>query len=196
MEWYWADAGRDVDPIPVDPATGRETYDKMKGTFAWANNVRPSLLYFDGKWDRMMINTNDQYTEVPVVLARPSADYRTPGAMIYPFKRMIGNQPADAKNKRILVPHLFGLKAGENPYWAKYDWNLALQDASAYTGQQYSGEYEFVDTVMYLTVNHEIAPKEQALGMGNLCNDCHYKNRIDWPALGWSADPVEGGTRP
>lgn len=196
VEWYWADAGRDVDPIPVDPATGRETYDKMKGTFVWANNVRPSLLYFDGKWDRMMINTNDQYSEVPVVLARPTADYRTPGAMIYPFKKMIGNQPADANNKRILVPHLFGLKAGENPYWVKYDWNLALQDASAYTGQQYSGEYEFVDTVMYLTVNHEIAPSEQALGMGNLCNDCHYENRIDWPALGWSADPVEGGTRP
>ncbi len=139
VEWYWSDAGKDIDPIPVDPETGRETYDKKKGTFVWRNNVRPSLLYFDGKWDRMMINTNDQYSEVPVVLARPTADYTTPGAMIYPFKRMIGNQPADAVNKRILVPHLFGKKSGENPYWAKYDWNLALQDASAYTGKQYSG---------------------------------------------------------
>ncbi len=196
VEWYWGDAGQDIDPIPVDPETGRATYDKKKGTFVWANNVRPSLLYFDGKWDRMMINTNDQYTEVPVVLAKPTADYTTPGAMIYPFKKMTGNQPADANNKRILVPHLFGLKGGDNPYWAKYDWNLALQDASSYTGQQYSGEYEFIDTVMYLTVNHEVAPKEQALGMDNRCNDCHYQDEIDWPALGWSDDPVNGGTRP
>lgn len=197
VEWYWGDAGRDIDPVPVDPDTGRATYDKMKGTFVWANNVRPSLLYFDGKWDRMMINTNDQYTEVPVVLARPTADYTTPGAMIYPFKKMIGNQPADANNKRILVPHLFGLKGGDNPYWAKYDWHLALQDASSYTGQQYSGEYEFIDTIMYLTVNHEVAPKEQALGMDNQCNDCHHnEGAIDWQALGWSADPVQDGTRP
>ncbi len=196
VEWYWGDAGQDIDPIPVDPATGRETYDKKKGTFVWANNVRPKLLYFDGKWDRMMINTNDQYTELPVVLAKPSANYTTPGALIYPFKQMIGNQPADAINKRMLVPHLFGLKGGDNPYWVKYDWDLALQDASAYTGQEYSGKYEFVDTVMYLTVNHEVAPKEEAFGMDNNCRDCHYEERINWHALGWSGDPVEGGTRP
>ncbi len=49
---------------------------------------------------------------------------------------------------------------------------------------------------MYLTVNHEVAPKEQALGMDKRCNDCHYEDKIDWKALGWSADPVEDGTRP
>ncbi|MEN8198219.1 MAG: hypothetical protein ABFS30_17220, partial [Pseudomonadota bacterium] len=66
-EWYWSDAGQDIDPIPVDPATGRPTYNKNKGTFVWENNVQPELLYFDGKWDRMMINVNDQYTDLPVV---------------------------------------------------------------------------------------------------------------------------------
>ncbi len=195
-EWYWGDAGQDVDPVPVDPATGRPTYDKKKGTFVWENDVRPELLYFDGKWDRMMINAGDRYTSLPVVLAKPSADYMTPGAMIYPFKKMIGNQPADAGNQTMLVPHLFGLKGGPNPYWAKYDWNLALQDAANYTGQTYSGAYEFFDTEMYLTVNHEIAPKEMALGMDASCGDCHVSGVIDWAGLGWSDDPVFGGTRP
>jgi len=161
-EWYWSDAGQDIDPIPVDPATGRPTYNKKKGTFVWENNVRPELLYYDGKWDRMMINVNDQYTDLPAVLGKPSADYTTAGAMIYPFKKMIGNQ----------------------------------QDGAIKTGQTYSGAFEFVDTVMYLTVNHEIAPKEQALGMDRDCGDCHIAGAINWTGLGWTDDPVLGGTRP
>ena len=196
MEWYWSDAGQDIDPIPIDPATGRPTYDKKKGTFVWANNVRPELLYYDGMWDRTMINVNDQYTDLPVVLGKPSADYTTAGAMIYPFKKMIGNQVADANNNTMLVPHLFGSKGGPNPYWGAFDWDLAVQDGANYTGQTYSGAFEFVDTVMYLTVNHEIAPKAQALGMDRDCGDCHTNGAVDWTALGWTDDPILGGTRP
>jgi len=197
VEWYWEDAGKAFDPPPPDdPATGRPTWDNKKGTFVWANDVRPELLYSDGKWDRMMINAGDQYTSLPVVLAKPSADYTTPGAMIYPFKKMIGNQAADANNNTMLVPHLFGTKGGPNPFWGKFDWDLALQDGAAYTGQTYTGAFEFVDTVMYMTVNHEIAPKEQALGMDSDCGDCHIEGQIDWTELGWSDDPVLGGTRP
>jgi len=196
VEWYWADAGQDIDPVPVDPDTGRPTYDKKKGTFVWENNVTPALRYFDGKWSRFIIGANDQYTTTPVVLGAPVADYTTPGAMIYPFKKMIGNQVADANNNTILVPHLFGLKGGPNPYWGKYDWDLALQDGANYTGQTYSGEFEFVNTVMYLTVNHEIAPKEEALGMNSNCGSCHLGDQIEWTELGWSGDPALGGTRP
>ena len=196
VEWYWEDAGQDVDPIPVDPATGRATYDKKKGRFVWANDVRAEFLYFDGKWDRMMINVNDQPTETPVVFAAPTADYTTPGAMIYPFKKMIGNQVADANNDTMLVPHLFGLKGGPNPYWVAYDWDLAIQDGVANTGQIYSGDFEFVDTVMYLSVNHEVAPKEDALGGENECGDCHLGGQTNWTALGYTDDPLLNGTRP
>ncbi len=197
-EWYWSDAGQNIDPIPVDPDTGRATYDKKKGTFVWENNVRPTLLYFDGKWDRLMIGTNDQYVGTPPVnLAKPSADYTTPGAMIYPFKKMVGNQVADANNKTMLVPHLFGMKGGPNPYWGKFDWDLAIRDGAATTGQTYSGDYEFVDTEMFLTVNHEVAPAEQAYGKDGACADCHLDGQIDWAALGWTGDPLLlGGERP
>jgi len=195
-EWYWEDAGQDIDPIPIDPATGRATYDKKKGTFVWANNVRPTLRYYDGKWNKVLINENDRYTSLPAVLAEPVADHTTQGAMIYPFKKMIANQPADANNNTILVPHLFGPNGGPNAFWAKYDWNLALAEGAAYAGQTYTGAYEFVDTIMYLTVNHEIAPGEASLGYDGNCVDCHGGNKYDWTELGWTADPVEGGTRP
>ena len=198
VEWYWEDAGQDIAPIPVDPATGRATYDKKKGTFVWANNVRPTLRFFNGKYTKFLIGVNDQYTSLPAILAEPVGDYTDPNAMIYPFKKMIGNQPADAGvgNTTILVPHLFGTAGGPNPYWGKFDWNLALEDGATAAGQTYSGAYEFVPTEMYLSVNHEVAPKEMAYGMDGRCGDCHFGTQIDWGALGWSGDPALGNNRP
>jgi len=109
---------------------------------------------------------------------------------------MIANQPADANNNTILVPHLFGPNGGPNAFWKEFDWDLALAEGSAFAGQTYTGDFEFVDTIMYLTVNHEIAPGEASLGYDGNCTDCHGGNKYDWTELGWTADPVEGGTRP
>lgn len=194
-EWYWGDAGFDVNPIPIDPVTGRPLYDKMKGSFAWSFDVRPVLRWSNGKWRRMMVNHSDGFTSTPVQLATPVASWQDPDAMIYPFKLMKGNQPADAVNHTLLVPHLFGTQNGPYPYWGMYDWQLALADGAAYTGQSYSGTHYFAATEMLLSVNHEIAPAANALGAGGLCVDCHEGDAIDWNALGWTADPTRGGER-
>jgi len=45
---------------------------------------------------------------VLMALTEPMGDYTDLNAMIYPFKKMIGNQDADVVNNRIMVPHLFG----------------------------------------------------------------------------------------
>lgn len=203
-EWYWESAGDVERGVEYDPSfdygeNGVPVYDPKKGNFVWANNVRPTLRYFDGKWNRFIIEKNDKVTETPAVLGEPSADYTTAGAKIYPFKKMIGNQPADAASEppfenRILVPHLFGTKTGPNPYWGNWNWDLALQDGADYTGLPYSGAFQFVPTVMYLTVNHEVAPKEQAYGMDGACADCHGGNQIDWTELGWTDEPEPFGT--
>lgn len=200
-DWRWEQAGLDAAPAqcaPADPAVlpARSTYSKMKGCFTWENNVRPTLRFHDGKWNRMMINTNDRYTSLPVDLASPTATYADPDAKIYPFKLMTGNQTADAGNDTVLVPHLFGTAGGANPYWSKYDWNLALLDGAAYTGQTYTGAFEFVETTMLLKVDHEVAPKEMAYGKDQNCRDCHFSNAVDWQALGWSADPAWPDTPP
>ncbi len=199
VEWYWSDAGKTVDPVPVDPETGRPTFDKKKGTFVWKNNVRPTLRWFNGKWNRKVIGLADTYSEVPIDLGSPVGDFNDPASRIYPFKLMVGNQPVDPVNQTVMVPHLFGLKGGANPYWGKWDWNASLMDGSAYTGQPYSGTYKFEDTFMLLSVNHEVAPAEHALGMGGIgegCMDCHDAGQIDWEALGWTDNPLDGGTRP
>jgi hypothetical protein len=133
---------------------------------------------------------------------------------------MTGNQPADATNNTVLVPHLWGKVTGPNPFWRPagattgyFDWNLSLIDGATYSSaynngnyepfkpagaplQTYTGQYAFVDTVMLLKVDHEIPPAEQALGMDNDCNDCHGGDQIEWTELGYTGDPMAGGTRP
>ncbi|MCB9916681.1 MAG: tetrathionate reductase family octaheme c-type cytochrome [Planctomycetes bacterium] len=201
VEWYWEQAG-DLGRTPVDVGDGRVDYDAKKGEFVWANDVRPVLRRHDGTWNKMIYGVNDTYSGTPsaadpVVLGEPAAP-KDPGAagatMIYPFKKMVGNQVADTVNQRVMVPHLFGTKGGPNAYWGHYDWDLALQDAAAKLGIPYSGTFGFVDTVMYLGVNHEIAPKEAALGSGG-CFDCHGSSGgesiLDWSELG-RTDPLGG----
>jgi octaheme c-type cytochrome (tetrathionate reductase family) len=193
-EWYWSDAGQDIDLIPVDPESGRPTYDKKKGTFVWSYDVRPTLRYSNGKWDRKVVGANDGYDEVPISLGNPVGDHSDPDAMIFPFKLMIGNQPVDPVNKTVLVPHLYGKDNGPSPYWGGYDWVESLIDGAVYTGQEFSGTHAFEDTTMLLSVNHEIAPADDALGNYG-CIDCHGSRVIDWQALGWSGDPLMGGKR-
>lgn len=184
VSWDWSTAGQTVSPIPVD-AYGKPTYDKMKGTFVWAKDVRPDVLWHDGRWTRTVVNVNDTFTATPVVLARPVAVRGDPGAKLYPFKRMVGRQPADAVLGKLIVPHLFGTAGGPKPYWTFYDWAAALAEGAAYAGQEYSGQYTFVETVMYLGLHHEVAPASQA----RACSDCHGANGLDWAALGYPGDP-------
>ena len=203
-EWYWEDAGDVARGVEKDPVTDLPVYDPKKGSFVWAKNVRPTLRYFDGTWNKAIIGVTDGYTAAgtpadPVVLGEPVGAYDDGKSMIYPFKKMIGNQIANTTTKTIMVPHLFGTAGGPNPYWGNYDWSLAVQDAAAVTGQAYDPATDtlgFVNTAMYLTVNHEVAPKEEAYGFNGDCNDCHFENKLDWTELGWDKDPVEGGTRP
>jgi len=198
-EWYWSDAGQNISPIPVDPDTGRAAYDKKKGTFNWEFNVRPVLRWYNGHWERKVVGVDDTYDEVPIPLATPLGDRSDPDAMIRPFKLMVGDQVVDPVNKTIMVPHLFGTRTGPNPYWGKFDWKLAVEDGALYTGQPFSGEIDFVETTMFLTVNHEIAPAEDALGYGGIvdgCMDCHDPGNedVDWEERGWTGDPLRGGT--
>ena len=180
--WYWDTAGQDVEPIPTD-AWGKPTYDKNLGTLAWAKDVAPVPRWSDGKWRRKLVGVDDTYTTAgtlgdPVVIAEPIATKGTPNAKIRPFKKMLGRQPADTVNKRLIVPHLFGGAAGPNAFWEKYDWAAALQEGAAYSGVAYSGTYGFVNTVAYLQVNHEVPPAAQALK----CESCH-RTAWHWAAL-------------
>lgn len=185
LNWDWSTAGQDID-APKDKY-GKPTYMKKKGNFVWGMDVVPSYAWYNGKIERYILG--DKINENGVTsIVNPVGDITDPDAKIYPFKIHAAKQISDATNKYLIVPKLFG----EGGYWKIFDWNAASELGMAAVGLPYSGEYEFVETTMYMPLNHEVAPKEEALG----CSDCHTEGgRINFAALGYSGDPVDVGPR-
>jgi octaheme c-type cytochrome (tetrathionate reductase family) len=188
-DWRWSqagDSGRDTEPDKF----GKATYLKKKGAFQWKQGYRPTLAWYDGRSQRMLLGEIFDPASKPISLAAPVATIKDMKARIYPFKVMRGDQPADAVRHVLLPPHLFGEAAGPKPYWKEFDWAAALQEGAAAAGLAYSGEYEFVSTAMYMSANHGVAPADQALS----CDSCH-DGGIDFKALGYTGDPIEDGGR-
>ncbi len=111
-------------------------------------------------------------------------------AKITPFKLMRGKQIYDTKNRYLITPKMFG----EGGYWTVFDWNEAAEKGMAATNLEYSGQYNFVETIMYWPINHMVAPASQSLK----CTACHSRKeskRLNWQALGYEGDPMRVGGR-
>ncbi|MBP2031016.1 octaheme c-type cytochrome (tetrathionate reductase family) [Methanohalophilus levihalophilus] len=188
MFWDWSKAGQDIDSIPVDEY-GKATYDKKKGEFVWAMDVRPDYAWFNGSFDLYRLGDELDPDEVDVI-KEPLGSREDSDSKIYPFKIHVAKQISDAQYNYLIIPDLFG---GEKSYWATYDWNKAAEAGMDYVGMPYSGEYEFVETALYESINHEVAPASQALQ----CDDCHLEGGMDFVTLGYSGDPmIVGDQRP
>jgi len=189
--WDWSTAGKkdaDGKKFVTKDADGNPLYNTLKGDFVYEKNVRPTYAWWNGKFERMLID--DTYDTLPVPLAKPVGSIDDSESKLYPFKVMRGIQGVDAVNKTVLVPHLFGKVSGENPYWGKWDWAKAFEEGMAYAGLDYSGSYDWAETEMYMSINHEVAPKSEALS----CMECH-NGGIDFTALGYPDDPMNSGGR-
>ena len=214
VNWDWSTAGNmsrgtaGVETQVVDGVTV-PVYDAKKGDFIWKGSVRPSYAWYDGGTTRLTIKdayTAGQGAETnPVVLGEPTSKITDLTAKIFPFKVMLGRQPVDPTKRLVLVPKLFG----PGSFWATipatYDattvennWTTALTVGARYSGQiaaseSYTGrgtganQWAWAYTKMYMGINHEVAPKAQALG----CSSCHGapKAEWDWTELGYSCDP-------
>lgn len=179
--WDWSTAGKDG-PVAKDQY-GQPLYDKQKGDFKWAKDVKPTYMWFNGSGDRYLVGDKMDPGKV-THLSSPRGDRSDKSAKITPFKVMQGKQPYDSVNKVLGVPNLWG------GYWKHWDWNQALADGMKAAGLDYSGQYGFAPTDMYWKVNHMVVPKAEVLK----CNDCHGKDgRLDWKALGYAGDPRSGG---
>ena len=186
MYWDWSVAGEDRDVI-VDE-NGKDTYNKKKGEFVWDMNVVPTYVWFNGSFDKYLLG-DELDPEVETVLVDPLGDRYDEDSKIYPFKVHQAKQISDAEYKYLIIPDLFG---GEDSYWASFDWDKSSQAGMDYAGVPYSGEYEFVRTALYVSINHEVAPKENALD----CIDCHLGgNVMDYESLGYAGDPMIVGER-
>jgi len=184
--WDWSTAGQDIEPQKDE--FGKDTYDKKKGAFKWAKNVTPEYHWFNGKADYYQIGDKVNLKK-PVQLNQLNGAISDRKAKIYPFKAMRGKQMVDTKNKYLIVPKLFG----ENGFWKMWDWQVAFTEGMKTVGLDYSGDYDFIETVLYIPVHHTVAPKNKSLK----CYNCHHRTKsiLDWKALGYAADPMGKGGR-
>ena len=185
IHWDWSTAG-DKDRVPVNDVNGKPDYNFMKGDFVWGKNVAPKLMWYNGTWTKTFIGANDKSTDISEVFVLSTPLGTSADGKIYPFKEMTGLQPVDAANGTILVPHLFG-PGDPTAYWTSYDWDTSLASGALAAGQTYTGSYDWIKTVQYLSINHEVAPRTEALGAAS-CDDCHGGNdkNFPWTDLGVS----------
>jgi len=180
--WDWSKAGENREDVKDE--FGKETYNKMKGEFVWAKNLKPTYKWYNGGADYYKFGDKINPTEV-VKLNDLNGNITDPKSKIAPFKVMRGKQIYDSLKNYLIVPKLFG----EDGYWKTYDWNSASQSGMKEINIDYSGKYGFVETEMYWPINHMVATKDKALK----CTNCHgvKGNRLDWKALGYSGDPIK-----
>ena len=187
MTWDWSTAGEKNEegkPFATkDEATGKPSYDSKKGTFTWEQNVVPDYVWWNGQVSSMVIGDIIDPSQVVQmnVLGGSLGDGK-----IYPVKRFTGVQGYDPNTNKMLVPNLFPNNADDtSAYWKGWDWNAAFAAGMEYVGQEYSGEYDWIETEMFWIQNHMVAPKENAL----TCESCHAADgRLDFEALGYEAE--------
>ena len=171
MLWDWSTAGKlkDGKPYVEKGPDGHPKYVSKKGSFRYAENVRPTYSWFNGKFT-YVTDEDPVDPSKPVVLNALGGQAGDKDARIWPFKLMATKQPIDAKSKKLAYMHLFGKDA--NAFWKTFDWPKAIQAGMDYMGKDYSGTFEFVDTRMWWPITHMVAPAEKAVH----CDECHTQN--------------------
>ncbi len=171
--WDWSTAGQkdeNGEPFTMEDENGLHTYMSEKGYFVWRENVPPEYAWFNGDIEYQNLKP---FAEDTVVLQvnKVNGGPDDPDSRIWPFKVMRGKQPYDSVNNTLVTPHVFG--KDDTAYWTNFDWDKAITAGMAYSGLEYSGEYDFIDTEMYWPIAHMVAPAEDALE----CESCHTRNQ-------------------
>jgi octaheme c-type cytochrome (tetrathionate reductase family) len=186
--WDWSEAG-DKSRKPEKDKYGMPDYSWKKGEFIWKESVKPVYMWYNGNVQRHLIGDTFDPEDELIEITKPVGAIWDQEAKIYPFKPMHGRQMADAEHNHLIVPHLFG----PGGYWKTLDWQKSFQDGMDAVDLEYSGDFKWVDTVMYWGLRHETMPAENAIGcaqchpalnQGQTCDRCHQDDRdVDFEKL-------------
>ena len=173
MSWDWSTATTQLEngeAISIYNADGEQIYFTDKGTFTWQQDAIPEYAWFNGTANHHLLT--DSITDIPVRINTLYGDYHDPDSKIIPMKVHRGKQPYDLVHNRILQAKLWDPEKGKGGLWVDYDWDAALKAGMDYLDLPFSGQYDFVETEMYLPVSHMVSPAIEALD----CKDCHTRN--------------------
>jgi len=110
-------------------------------------------------------------------MSGPLGDVNDPNSKLFAFKYHTATQAIEPIQNRIL-PLKMGILFQDG------DVDRAIREGAKAVGWDLPQNYEFIATDRWLSINHEVAPEEQALR----CDACHANTstRLDWPALGYT----------
>jgi hypothetical protein len=135
-----------------------------------ATNVPPEYRW----WNRTMTNPPE-----------PVGAISDPQAKLYPWKRTAYTVIADAATDKAVY-----IKAGV--YAVTGDVGAAAKKGAEDAKQQYSGQWKGARETMAFSVNHQVAPKAEALK----CGACHSPTGVmDFKTLGYSAEQIKELTK-
>ncbi len=209
--WDWSTAGNKERKLVKDKY-GKPDYNWKKGTFRWKESAQPEYAWSNGFTERLQLGdeinpeakgfrsgetlTYEQKRQMTITnITEPIGAFVDPSSKIMPFKVMSGIQPADAKFRYLLIPHLYPYnKTDKSAYWKGVDWQAAFKEGMEKAKLPYSGEFIWVSTEMYWRIEHEVMPKEFALSCvqchdslkgEKTCDRCHQDNRnVNFKELG------------
>lgn len=172
MAWKWSEAGKlkNGEPYEEEDSLGNHNYMSIKGKFVWANHVKPDYIWFNGTAEQYVLG--DTIQSVPVKMNTLHGSYTDKNSKIIPVKIHVGDQIYDKVYNRLIQPKLFGEAAGDSAFWKDFNWKEAAEAGMKQSGLPFSGEYGFIETVMYWPINHMVSPKEQAVS----CAECHTRD--------------------
>lgn len=185
VRWDWSEGARGLESADLPNKTQggpARTYGKL----TWKETIKPVYLWYNGTTRRYLLG--DPVNENgATVLSMPLGNRKDQASKIYPFKAVTGRQISDAVY-RILAPLRVWGENGDD-----FNWKKAANEGLAGVGLPSSGKYEFVETIAYHGVNHEVVPKERALSCARChaalnnkqaCGRCHKQREdIDFRAL-------------
>lgn len=172
--WDWSTAGKlnDGQMIKLHEFTQSDgkklhTYLSTKGDFDWGEDVVPFYSWFDGNLEYTLRDQTIDPSQV-VQINRVGGAEGGPDTRIWPFKKMVGRQAYDSGLNKLAFSHVWGPET-DTAFWTNFDWAKAIDAGMKAAGQEYSGEFGFVDTNMYWPITHMVAPASEALE----CQSCH-----------------------
>ena len=176
-EWDWRTAGKLDEKgegyyeknYTQGNGAHRKTYKSIKGSFKFAEDVKPEYRWFDGQMDYTTIDTVFDPT-APVDINGFSGAYGDGKSRIWPFKRMHTVMPYDSGRNTLVYNHLWG--NDDAAYWGNYDLVKSIAAGMEKSGLPFSGKVGFVDSYSWWPITHMVAPKDAALK----CGECHAKD--------------------
>ena len=171
MFWDWSTAThvKEGKPYEILDSLGNEIYLSIKGSFEWKRNVKPEYVWFNGTADHHLFTDKIADDTQPLKINTLFGEYNDKNAKIIPVKVHRGKQPYDSEYKNLIKIKLWDKERGKGALWIDLDWPNSIAKGMEYAGLPYSGKYDFIETEMYLPVNHMVSPKEDVV----TCKECH-----------------------